>query len=127
VLEGVALSLNCCLAVLEPLIKSNDTMIICGGGAKSDLWMQIFADIYNKKIVVVNVDQDAASLGAAAIAARGVGFWQDYSPLDDLFMVKKSFAPIQANRDRYRVITKWFSQWIKAMAKIHDSMKAEQK
>ncbi len=127
VLEGVALSLSCCLAVLDPLIESNDTMIICGGGAKSDLWMQIFADIYNKKIVVVNVDQDAASLGAAAIAARGAGFWQDYSPLDDLFSVRKSFEPIAENRDRYAVIAKWFTQWIKAMAIIHDSMKAEQK
>jgi xylulokinase len=127
VLEGVALSLCCCLAVIDPMIESNDTMIICGGGAKSDLWMQIFADIYNKKIVIANVDQDAASLGAAAIAARGAGFWQDYTPLDDLFLVQKSFDPITANRDRYAVIAKWFSQWIKAMAILHDSMKDEQK
>lgn len=127
VLEGVALSLRCCLAVIDPMIESNDTMIICGGGAKSDLWMQIFADIYNKKIVIANVDQDAASLGAAAIAARGAGFWEDYSPLDDLFNVQKSFEPVAANRDRYTVIAKWFSQWIKAMAVLHDSMKTEQK
>ena len=69
-------------------------MIICGGGAKSDLWMQIFADVYNKKIVVANVDQDAASLGATAIAARGAGFWKDYSPLDKLFEEQRNcFCP----------------------------------
>jgi xylulokinase len=127
ILEGVALSLACfCLPVIEPMIGGNDTMIICGGGAKSDLWMQIFADIYDKKIAIVNVDQDAASLGAAAIAARGAGFWQDYSPLDDLFLVKKSFTPNEANRDRYSIIKKWFTQWIKAMAVLHDSMNKEQ-
>lgn len=128
ILEGVALSLSSfCLSVMDPMIESNDTMILCGGGAKSDLWMQIFADIYNKKIVVANVDQDAASLGAAAIAIRGAGFWQDYSPLDDLFFVQKSFDPIPENRDRYTMIAKWFTQWVNAMAVIHDSMHAEQK
>jgi xylulokinase len=127
ILEGVALSLGCfCLPVIEPMIESNDTMIICGGGARSELWMQIFADVYNKKIVIANVDQDAASLGAAAIAARGAGFWKDYSPLDDLFMVQKLFTPIAANHDRYAVIAKRFTQWIKAMANLHESMNADQ-
>lgn len=127
ILEGVALSLGNCLKVIDPLLESNETMIICGGGAKSDLWMQIFADIYNRKIVVTNVDQDAASLGAAAIAARGAGFWQDYTPLDELFNIQKTFDPILANRERYRVIAKWFTRWIKALATLHDSMNKQQK
>jgi xylulokinase len=125
ILEGVAFSLNGCLAVIEPMLDVNDTMIICGGGAKSDLWMQIFADIYNKKIIVTNVDQDAASLGAAAIAARGAGFWQDYTPLDQLYQVLKTFYPMTENRDRYMKIANWYSQWINTLAIIHDRMKDE--
>ena len=92
VLEGVALSLRCfCLSVIEPITDLGEAMIVCGGGAKSDLWMQIFADVYGRKIVVANVDQDAASLGAAAIAARGAGLWEDYTPLDGLFAEFESF------------------------------------
>ncbi len=125
ILEGVALSLNICLGVIDPMIEANDAMIVCGGGARSDLWMQIFADVYNKKIVVANVDQDAASLGAAAIAARGAGFWKDYKPLDALFCVQKTFEPISANRDRYAVIAKWFFHWITALAAIHEAMNDE--
>ncbi len=122
ILEGVALSLStCCLSVIEPMIEHTDAMILCGGGAKSDLWMQIFADIYNKKIVIANVDQDAASLGAAAIALRGAAFWHDYTPLDALYQVQKTFIPIEANRERYAVIAKRFTQWINALAVIHDS------
>lgn len=122
ILEGVALSLStCCLSVIEPMIELKDTMILCGGGAKSDLWMQIFADIYNKKIVIANVDQDAASLGAAAVALRGAGFWHDYTPLDALYQVQKTFIPIEANRERYDVIAIRFTQWINALAVIHDS------
>jgi xylulokinase len=127
VMEGVAFSLGCfCLAVIDPLIETDQPMIICGGGAKSDLWMQIFADIYGRKIQIVNVDQDAASLGAAAIAARGAGFWPDYSPLDALFSVQKTFEPNPENRIRYAVLSKLFTRWIDALAGIHDSMKAEE-
>jgi xylulokinase len=121
VLEGVAFSLGCfCLPVIEPLIGSNDTMIICGGGAKSDLWMQIFADIYNKKIIVINVDQDAASLGAAAIAARGAGIWKDYSPLNDLFKVQRSFSPKAENHDLYAVIANRFTRWVNKLAVLQN-------
>ncbi|MBI9050351.1 MAG: hypothetical protein JEZ00_13090 [Anaerolineaceae bacterium] len=127
VLEGVAYSLStCCLSVIDAMIESDEPMIICGGGAKSDLWMQIFADIYNRKVVITNVDQDAASLGAAAIAARGAGLWQDYSPLDKLFEIQKTFTPIDENRDQYAVMAKWFTRWIYGLAVLHDNMKEEQ-
>lgn len=127
VLEGVAFSLGCyCLPVIEPMIGSNDTMIICGGGSKSDLWMQIFADIFNKKIVVINVDQDAASLGAAAIAARGAGIWEDYSKLNDLFKVQRSFSPKAENSHQYALITKRFIRWVNTLAALHNEMNDEQ-
>ena len=104
-------------------------MIICGGGAKSDLWMQIFADIYHKKIVVTNVDQDAASLGAAAIAARGAGFWKDYSPLDELFEDTKILCTqMLENRDRYAAIAKTVHPMGQsAWRKLHDRLNDEQK
>ena len=46
-------------------------MLIVGGGAKSPFWMQLFADIYHLPIVKTNIDQEAASLGAAALALKG--------------------------------------------------------
>jgi xylulokinase len=122
ILEGVALSLRGCLEFIDPLAHSDSPMIICGGGSKSDLWMQIFADVFDKKIQISNVDQDAASLGAAAIALRGAGFWKDYSPLDQLSTVKRSFDPIPENRDMYVLILKRFTRWINALATLHDEM-----
>ncbi len=124
VLEGVALSLKCyCLPVLNKMTKPEDAMILCGGGARSDLWMQIFADVFNEKIIVTNVDQDAASLGAAAIAARGAGFWKDYSPLERLFKVQKTFYPDKTNSECYADISKWFGLWVGSIAKVHDCIK----
>lgn len=126
ILEGVALSLrNFCLAVVEPLMQPHEPMIICGGGAKSALWMQIFADVYGRNVEVTNVDQDAASLGAAAIALKGEGCWSDYAPLDGLFHVQKTYVPNEGASQRYAQISKWFVKWVRALAEIHEDMSKE--
>ncbi len=126
ILEGVALSLRCfCLSVVEPLMQGDEPMIICGGGAKSALWMQIFADVYGRKVEVTNVDQDAASLGAAAIALKGEGCWPDYTPLDGLFNVQKTYMPNLEAVRRYAQTSKWFVKWVQALAEIHDGMSKE--
>jgi xylulokinase len=125
VLEGVALTLGCyCLPVIDPLIKQQNEMIICGGGAKSDLWMQIFADIFGRTVLRINVEQDAATHGAAAIAIRGAGLWRDYSPLDGGFRVQKKFEPIPGNQDRYAVVARDFSRWVTAMAALGEGTPA---
>lgn len=125
ILEGVALSLGCfCLPVIEPFSKPEHEMIICGGGAKSDLWMQIFADVFGRTILRINVDQDAASLGAAAIALRGAGYWHDYIPLDGLFQVEKTFHPIPVHFDKYAALARNFSRWVEAVAISNEFMQA---
>jgi xylulokinase len=55
---------------------SVDRVIASGGGAKSKLWLQIQADIYNKEIIVAQVDEQAC-LGAAIMAAVGTGIYPD--------------------------------------------------
>ena len=45
----------------------------CRGGARSPLWRQIFADVFGCAIVKTAIDQQAAPLGAAALALAGVG------------------------------------------------------
>lgn len=92
-MEGIAINLRLVMDVLERLTPLDDTMLLCGGGSKSLLWRKMFASIYNKKILKTNIDQDAASLGAAAIAARGCGLWRDYSPIDALHVIRDIQEP----------------------------------
>ena len=68
-------------------------MLIVGGGAKSPFWMQLFADIYHLPIVKTNIDQEAASLGAAALALKGIGLWSDYQPISQLHQVERRYQP----------------------------------
>jgi len=82
VMEGVALNLGAVLGILRGYVRLDDEMLLVGGGSRSALWRQIFADVYGMRVVKTNVDQDAASLGAAAVAAVGVGLWKDFSRVD---------------------------------------------
>jgi sugar (pentulose or hexulose) kinase len=52
-----------------------EEILLVGGGSKSPSWRQIYADIFGKPMLKSRVGQDAASLGAAALAAVGTKFW----------------------------------------------------
>lgn len=81
-MEGICFGLKRALDALESVTSVGSEMLAVGGGSRSELWMQMYADIYNKTMVRTNVDQQAAALGAAALAAVGTGIWSDFSPLD---------------------------------------------
>jgi len=47
-----------------------------GGGAKSLLWRQMFADVLNTELFTVNTTEGAA-FGAALMAGTGIGIWEN--------------------------------------------------
>jgi xylulokinase len=93
VLEGVALNLGAVLGILRRAVRTDDEVLLVGGGARSALWCQILADIYGMRVVKTSVDQDAASLGAAALAAVGCGVWKDLTVVDRLHRVERTHEP----------------------------------
>lgn len=92
-MEGIALNLRVALDLLQSYSPVTRDMLIVGGGAKSPFWMQLFADIYHLPIVKTNIDQEAASLGAAALALKGIGLWSDYQPISQLHQVERRYQP----------------------------------
>lgn len=92
-MEGIALNLRVALDLLQSYSPVTRDMLIVGGGAKSPFWMQLFADIYHLPIVKTNIDQEAASLGAAALALKGIGLWSDYQPISQLQQVERRYQP----------------------------------
>ncbi|MBQ7455342.1 MAG: pentose kinase [Clostridia bacterium] len=72
-MEGVAMSLRTARDVLAHSCELPPQMLIVGGGAKSPLWMQIFADVLGERVLTSRVGQDCAALGAAALCAQALG------------------------------------------------------
>lgn len=74
VLEGVALNGRWLLKHLEAnLGQAVPDITVVGGGARSDLWCQIHADVFGREIRQVEAPQMANARGAAFQAFAGLG------------------------------------------------------
>ncbi len=103
ILEGIAYTMkNNCDAMCEELGKPLREIVISGGGSNSDLFMQIFADIFNLP-TKRNVINESASLGAAINTATALGIYEDYeTAVRNMVRVKDTFYPKEENVILYR-------------------------
>jgi len=76
IMEGVVYALRDSLEIFKELGVEVDKTIARGGGAKSRLWRQIQADIFNTEVMTVEVKEEAA-FGAAILAGVGVRVYRD--------------------------------------------------
>ena len=74
IMEGVTYSLKECLSVLEEIGVQPKQMLACGGGARSDLWRQMMADVYGMNVSTVD-SKEGPALGVAILAMVGVGLY----------------------------------------------------
>lgn len=72
VIEGVAYSLKDCLEIVEGLGVPVDTVRASGGGARSPLWRQILADVFDRRVATLET-QEGSAYGAALLAMTGTG------------------------------------------------------
>ncbi len=75
VMEGVAMSLRDSLEIIKGLGVPVKEMRLSGGGAKSALWKQIFADVMDQAACTINAEQGPA-YGVALLAAVGTGHFK---------------------------------------------------
>jgi sugar (pentulose or hexulose) kinase len=79
ILEGIAFEqLLAILSVEKAIGRRVQSLIVIGGGAASDLWRHIFADITGKTVCLPKITE-ASALGAAIAAAVGAGWYQSFS------------------------------------------------
>lgn len=76
IMEGIAIEINDNLSLIEITSGKIDRVSVAGGMVRSDLFCQIQADIYNKKIVRYG-NSEASSLGAAMTAYVTLGIYKD--------------------------------------------------
>jgi len=84
-------------------------IILSGGGSRSLIWPQLFADILGVDVAIAE-EQETGALGAAISAAIGSGKYRDHQEaLANMTSISKRFEPQAANADfyerRYRLFT----------------------
>lgn len=118
-LEGIAFNTRWLLAPVEKFIKQKvNTIHIVGGGAQSDVWCQIFADVMNLEIKQVQDPIYANARGAAWIAAVGLGEIK-FEDVSQLVQFKQIYQPQPQNRALYDDRFEIFKQIYKQMKGIY--------
>ena len=74
VMEGVAMSLRETLTIFAELEIPVEGIRLGGGGARSQLWRQIQADVYGRPVQVLS-NEEGGAFGAALLAGTGSGAW----------------------------------------------------
>lgn len=74
VLEGVSYGLNDSLELMRSMGIAPENIVLSGGGAKSPLWRQMLADVFDTRCTMVNATEGAA-YGAALLAGVGAGVY----------------------------------------------------
>lgn len=102
ILEGIAYTMkNNCDAMCNELNKSLQEIVISGGGSNSDLFMQIFADIFNLPAKRNRINE-SASLGAVINVAAALGVFSSYEEaVDKMVKVQDTFYPKEENVKLY--------------------------
>lgn len=105
VYEGVAFSHK---QHVERLLKHRQTppyIRIAGGAANSDVWMQLFADVLETPLQVVD-GKELGAMGAAIAASICCGAYPDYhTAAKEMVHIRKTFSPdarmVPVYREKY--------------------------
>jgi xylulokinase len=73
-LEGVTFGMRDALEIMKQMNVPITQIRASGGGARSDFWRHLQADIYNQQIVTTNAAEGPA-YGVALLAGVGIGVW----------------------------------------------------
>ncbi len=101
VFEGVAFNSRWLLDCVERFIKRPlDPVRMIGGGALSDVWCRIHADVFNRTICQVKDPILANVRGAGLLAAAALGYIR-FADIPDIVPVDNTYAPNREHRALY--------------------------
>ncbi len=76
VMEGATFAMRDSLEIIRSMQIPVKEIRVSGGGARSQFWRQLQADIYGQPVCTINAEEGPA-YGAALLAAAGTGSYQD--------------------------------------------------
>lgn len=111
ILEAVAMTMKGHVSdMCNEVGTTIEKLIITGGGSNSDLFMQIFADVFNIPVVRNEVN-GAAGLGSAICAAVAANVYDSFeSAVEHMVRIKDTFTPIAENAEIYSKMIPVYSE-----------------
>ena len=116
ILEGICYEMFDILKMQEEFSGPVKTVRLSGGVSKSDMWCQMFADVFNKPVELTEVKETAA-LGAAMYAGVGIGV---YNSCEDAVAkcvrIEKTYEP---NPESVKAYAAAYERWNRAFEALN--------
>ena len=121
IIEGIAYGTEHILRTFRQNGYMVEEMVAAGGPIKSDLWMQIHADVSNVPITFTAVS-DGAALGSAILEAVAAGLYPDVqTAADGMVRVRSRIEP---NHERHEIYKFYVDQYINTYPPLRDLIHA---
>lgn len=101
VLEGIVYNLYTVLLALEEVVGQPKEILATGGFARSQLWRQMLADVFETPVTIPQ-DFESSCLGAAVIGMRSLGIIDDFAVVKQFIGKTSTYAPDPKNFAVYR-------------------------
>lgn len=123
VYEGVAMAqIEALNRLVEP--KTLAEVRLAGGGAKSEVWSQMFADVLDTEIATV-AGTEAGARGAAICAAIATDRYPTHrAAVDGMVDINRRYTPDPEAVDSYLTLRSAFLEAIDAMESVWDRLRA---
>ena len=109
-LEGVTYEMCWNLEILATVGIRTERILAVGGGAKSEEWLQLKADIFDRPVVAV--PGEASSRGAAICAAIGSGTYRNWDEaIASMVKPGKVFEPRPVAQRQYRELFEQYKEF----------------
>lgn len=110
IMEGVGYSLADCNNIIKDMGIPVNSMKACGGGAKSDIWLEILSDLFECNIKTLKQDEGAAS-GACILSGVATGVFESIQDACD--KVVKEKKTIYYNQEDTKTYKKYHTLYTK--------------
>ncbi len=117
-LEGIAFGTELILETMRANAWHPEDVVVAGGATRSDLWLQIHADVSNLPLTLTRVP-DAPALGSAILAAVAAG---EFASIEEaagrMVAVTRRIEPSAAAHEAYRDSYETYKRAYAALASI---------
>ncbi|MDE0089487.1 MAG: FGGY family carbohydrate kinase [Candidatus Poribacteria bacterium] len=122
ILEGISYEIKQNLTMLEDAgVEINEVRAI-GGGAKSEKWLQLKADMFNKKVIALDISEGVC-LGTAILSGTAIGKYSSIEEAVDLLVKsQKVYYPREEIAQQYDEKLKVYEQIYPALRDLNDQL-----
>lgn len=98
VVEGITYGIYDVGNALEEQIGTSEMIYASGGFAKSASWLQILADVFGKKVAVLQ-SYESSAFGAFILGMNALGLLDNLESIENMISISREFIPNMRNHE----------------------------